>query len=230
MKQLLNTIHATAPALGLLLALSCGPVSAQLKDTDNPCGNLENHYGPFDYRQHEGSKRLVEVAHFTPGVERLTLKATGPFGGDIGYTLRAFPNHYRALQTMERLVEKEKADPPESARYTIECYYERAIRFVPDDHIVRLLYANFLVKRQRRDAAMQQIDYVAETTKENPLAQLNTGRMYLELKEYDKALVMAHRLLAMGYDRKELRDGLAAAGKWVDPPSTAASESEPTKP
>lgn len=223
MKQISRSLATVAAALAL-----SGSAYGQGGDA---CGSIENHYGPFDYRGREGSKRIVEVNHFSFGVESLTKRMTGPFGADIGYTLRVFPNHYRALQALERLSEKEKADPPEAAQFTVECYYSRALRFVPDDHIVRLLYANYLVKHQRRADALTNIDYVAETTRENPVAQLNVGRMYLDLKEYDKALDQAHRLIAMGYDRKELRDGLVAAGRWVEPasaPAAASAASEPT--
>lgn len=202
-------------ALGI--ALSAGAWG----QASHPCGPLENNYGPYDYRGREGSKRLVENAHFTYGVETLTQKMTGPFGGDIAYTLRAFPNHHRALLAMERLAQKEKADPPDGSRYPVECWYERALRFVPDDHIARLLYANFLLKRERREEAVKNIDYVAETTRDNPLAQLNVGRMYLDMQDYDKALIQAHRLIEMGFDRPDLKDRLVAAGRWVEPGAAA---------
>lgn len=198
-------------------------VSSAHAQVIQPCGSLENNYGPYDYRGREGSKRIVEVNHFDSGVETLTKRMTGPFGGDIAYTLRAFPNHYRALVTLERLAEKEKADPPDGAHYSVECFYDRALRFVPDDHLVRLLYANYLVKRSRRDDALKQIEYVARTESDNPLAQLNVARLYLDMKEYDLALATVHHLMSLGYDRPDLRDRLIAAGRWVEPVAAAAS-------
>lgn len=201
--------------ISILAIISAHETVAQ---SSNICGQLENHYGPFDYRGRQGNKKLVEDNHFTNGVENLTQRKTGPFGGDLNYTLHVFPNHYRALLTMERLVAKEKNDQPEGAEFPIECYYDRALRFVPNDHVVRLLYALFLNKRNRSQEAIKQMDYVTETTLENPIAQLNVGRMYLDMKEYDKALKRAHHLMSMGFDRAELRDGLTAAGRWQDPP------------
>ncbi|MEO6277439.1 hypothetical protein [Roseateles sp.] len=206
------------------VALAATAASAQIGPA---CGSLENNYGPYDYRGHEGSKHIVESNHFDSGVENLTRRMTGPFGGDIAYTLRAFPNHYRALVTLERLAEKEKADPPDSAKYKVECYYERALRFVPDDHIVRLLYASFLIRRQRLDEAGQHLQYVARTTQDNPFAQFNVGMLYADLKEYDKALVQAHRVIALGVDRRELKDRLVAAGRWVEPAAADAAASSP---
>lgn len=204
----------------LLLALS-GAASAQ---SEQRCGSLKTHYGPFDYRTaNEQQKSIVEDAHFTRGVEMLTEGKTGSFGGDIRYTLFAFPNHPRALLAMERLVEKERKNPARDAQYTIECYYDRALRFKANDHIVRLLYVNFLVKRKQPDEALRHLDYVADTTQDNPFAQFNAGMLYMDMALYDKALVQAHRVIAMGFERRELRDRLAAAGRWVEPPAAAAS-------
>lgn len=212
----------------LLLALS-GTAWAQ---AEQRCGSLKTHYGPFDYRTaNEQQKSIVEDAHFTRGVEMLTEGKTGSFGGDIRYTLFAFPNHPRALLAMERLVEKERKNPARDAQYTIECYYERAIRFRANDHIVRLLYVNFLVKRKMTDEALRHLDYVAESTQDNPFAQFNAGMLYMDMGLYDKALAQAHRVIAMGFDRRELRDRLTAAGRWVEPPAAPASAaSEPAGP
>lgn len=211
----LSVLVATLLASGAALAQEPG------------CGSLANGYGPFDYRTANAQQKgIVETAHFTPGVESLTRGKTGAFGGDIRYTLIVFPNHPRALLAMERLVEKERANPARDAWYTIECFYERALRFRPDDHVVRLLYVNFLVKRKETDNALKQLDYVADTTRDNPFAQFNVGMLYMDMKLYDKALEQAHRVIAMGFDRRELRERLTAAGHWVEPPASAASAPE----
>ncbi|RTL46503.1 MAG: tetratricopeptide repeat protein [Burkholderiales bacterium] len=207
--------------LGLATLLPAGSAMAQ---AERQCGSLKTHYGPFDYRTaNEQQKSIVEDAHFTPGVETLTAGKTGSFGGDIRYTLFAFPNHPRALLAMERLVEKERRNPARDAQYTVECYYERALRWRPNDHIVRLLYANFLIKQKQTDEAQRHVDFVADATQDNPFAQFNAGMLYLDMKLYDKALVQAHRVMAMGMERRELRERLTAAGRWVEPPPEAAS-------
>jgi tetratricopeptide (TPR) repeat protein len=205
-------------ALSLLLA---APAWA---NPEKLCGKLVWNYGPFDYRSANSQQRgLVENAHFDEGVQTLTKGMTGPFGGDIGYTLNVFPNHPLALVTMERLVEKDKKNPPTGSKHTIECWYERALRFRPDDHVPRLLYANFLIKKQRTDEATKHLDYVAATTQDNPFAQFNTGMLYMDMKAYDKALTQAHRVIELGVERPELRDRLTAVGRWVEPPASAAA-------
>jgi hypothetical protein len=214
-------------SLSVLVATLLSSSTALAQGGELGCGSLRNAYGPFDYRTATpDQKGIVENAHFTPGVESLTRGKTGPFGGDIRYTLIVFPNHPRALMAMERLVEKERANPARDAWYSIECFYERALRFRPDDHVVRLLYVNFLVKRKETDNALKQLDYVADTTRDNPFAQFNVGMLYMDMKLYDKALEQAHRVIAMGFDRRELRERLTAAGHWVEPPASAASAPE----
>jgi len=211
----------------LLLCLAAAALPA-MADPVKECGTLEWNYGPYDYRVATPHQRkLVESAHFTPEAEELKESPTGSFGADFKYTLSVFPNHPRALLAMERLVAKERRNPASGAKYTIECFYERALRFKPDDHIPRLFYVNFLIRRNKFDEAMKHLDYVAETTKDEPLAQFNTGMLYMDMKEYDKALVQAHRVLAMGFERRELRDRLAAVGKWVEPAAPADAASAP---
>lgn len=210
------------PTLALMSALLLAPLAA-IAQVVEPCGSLENHYGPFDYRTaHFTQKNIVERAHFTHGVETLTRGKTGSFGGDIAYTLRVFPNHPRALLSMEKLVAKEKSNPANSANYTIECYYDRAIRFQPDDAVVRMLYVNFLIPRGNLDEARKHLAYVVETTTDSPLTQLNAGMLYMDMKDYDKALIQAHRVLALGVDRPDLKERLVTVGRWVEPPPFTA--------
>lgn len=194
-------------------------------DAETECGTLEWNYGPYDYRlitPHQ--RRLVETAHFTAGTENLTESATGNFGADLKYTLSVFPNHPRALLAMERLAAKEKRDPPFGAKYTVECFYERALRYKPDDPVPRMLYVSFLIKKNRLDDARRHLQYVVDKTEESPLTQFNAGMLYFDMKDYDKALAQAHRVIAMGSDRRELRDRLASVGRWIEPPpATPAS-------
>jgi hypothetical protein len=83
---------------------------------------------------------LVEGAHFTPNVERLIRGKTATVPGpDIAYTLRVYPNHPRALHSMMNLSLNNRTDKPEGSTYTMECWFERAERFVPDDGTVLLM-------------------------------------------------------------------------------------------
>ncbi len=220
-------------ALLLALALIAMPALAEpqrrIAATPEGCGEPHNLYGPFDYRTAQPNQRyIVESAHFTKGVETLTKPGTGSYGHDIGYALAVFPNHPRAILTMEMLAAKQKSDPPEGADMTVECYYARGMLFSPDDYVFRMLYVNFLIRRNRLEEAHRFLDYVVEQTPESPLTQFNAGMLFFDMKDYDKALVQAHRIMAMGMTRPELRDRLKSVGRWKDPEPAADSASAPT--
>jgi tetratricopeptide (TPR) repeat protein len=200
--------------MGTLLFGVIGLAHAQSSD----CGSLANHYGPFDYRKAtKGQLSIVEEAHFTPYIENLIKRRDNPFGDDIAYTLRVFPNHHRALLTIQTLAEREKTDSPSYARLSVACYFERAIRFQPDDIIVRMLYASYLIKKARQDEASQQLEEAIKLAGDSPFSHFNIGLIFLEMKNYERALTQAHRAAALGFTRTELKDQLVAAGKWVEP-------------
>jgi tetratricopeptide (TPR) repeat protein len=160
------------------------------------------------------------------GVATLTKPATTMFGlmaQDIGYTLQVFPNHPRALLTMERAGDRFRRDPPPGANFTVECWYLRAVRYRPDDTVARGLYAQFLGRRKRIPEAVRQLDQAAEIAKDNALSLFSIGLVFVELGLHDKALPLAHRVQAMGYPRQELINALKAAGRWSEPSAAAAA-------
>jgi tetratricopeptide (TPR) repeat protein len=199
-----------------LAALSLAAV-APARAQASLCGDLWNAYGPYDYRSARDKLAIVERFHFTPQVEALVKGVSGSIAGDIGYTLRAFPNHHRALISIMRLGEKQKTPHPEGSRYSVDCYFERAVRFRPDDHVVRMIFAGHLGKTGREEAALQQLESATHLVGDNPMSHHNIGLVYLELKQYDRALAQAHKAMALGYERTDLKDQLKAAGRWVDP-------------
>jgi hypothetical protein len=200
-----------------------GQAAAQV--ADSPCGNpFANNVGPHDYRVEQGfNRKIVEDYHFTPRVEALIGGISAPLGGDIDYTLRAFPNHHRALVSMMNLGARLKSDKPVGAQFTVECYFRRALTFRPDDHVARMIYAKFLLGAARKAEAGRQLDYVAENAQDNGFTQYNAGLLYLEMGEFDKALTCAHKALRLGFGGTALRKGLETAGKWSDPPDVEAS-------
>lgn len=238
----------------LLLTLVCASAQAQI--STEICGTLRNGFGPFDYRadhqkpsplnmSYSEKRILVEGAHFTARVEAgigsESNERNGPAGGDIDYTLRAFPNNHRALIAVMRLGEMQKSDKPIGLKWVIECYMERAIRFASDDPIVRIIYSTFLAKKNRMPEAIEQLDQASKLAENNGFTHYNIGLTFFDLKRYDKALVSAHRAMAVGFERNELAEKLKAAGQWREPEaaeadaaassaSAAASVAEPAKP
>ncbi len=215
--------------LGLFVTfLSVVPAHAQA--SFSTCGNLANSYGPFDYRTDHDKLPIVLGAHFTAEVEALIRGTTaGRPGGDIDYTLRAIPNNHRALIAMMRLGEKEKTLQPSGSRYTVECWFERAILFRADDTAVRMVYSTYLGRQGRVPDANAQLAIATEYAKDNAFTHYNIGLHYFDLKNYDKALIQAHQAISLGFPQTVLRDQLQRVGKWREPanvvsaPAAAAS-------
>lgn len=190
-----------------LPALSQGVVGAPA------CGSLRNGYGPFDYLTDKDKLGIVEQYHFTPEVEMLVRGSTGPtVGGELDYTLRAFPNHHRALLAMERLGEREHTPQPAGAPRPVECYFERALRFRPHDTTARLLYANFLFHNQRKREALGQMDVVGAAAEDDGPTHYTMGLMYLENQLYAQAQEHARKAYALGITQPGLRDALQHLG------------------
>ena len=222
-----------ARALTLVLGLAVlPPLAAQ--GTEGACGNPFSNgtAGPFDYRVEQGAaRRMVESNHFTPNVESLVRGNTGSVGSEITFTLRAFPNHHRALVAMMNLGEKLKTNEPRGAGYSVECFFIRALTFRPDDTVARMIYAKFLASKGRKPEALSQLESTTQQAGDNGFTHYNLGLIYLELNEFDRALAQAHRALALGFAKTELQQRLQAAGKWREPaaespaaaPSAAAS-------
>ena len=240
MNPLLYLAHRRARSLvaALLAALLAAGLAglasqamAQNAAPENACGSLKNSYGPFDYRTQRESLAVVEAVHFNQTTEMLIRPMGRNFGGDFDYTLRASPNHHRALISMARYSERTNAPKLDDTNWSVDCYFDRAMRFAKDDFIVRMIYAGHLTRTNRAMEALAQIDYVAANASDNPFTHYNLGLLYLEIKRYDKALAQAHAAMQLGLPRTELRDALKKAGKWVEPrvaaPGEAASAASP---
>ena len=100
--------------------------------------------------------------------------------------------------------------------------------FAPDDMVFRMFYVAFLTRRNRLDDAHKFLGYVVEQSAESALTQFNAGLLYFDMKDYDQALIQAHRAQAMGMTRKELRDRLAAVGRWKEADAADAAASAPS--
>lgn len=184
---------------------------------DYVCGSLQNGYGPYDYRSDKDKLRIVEQYHLTPEVINLVAGATGTIGGDLDYTLRAFPNHHVALMAMAKLGEKQKTARPAGAKYGVECYFQRAVSFRGDDEIVRILYASYLSKAGKKSEALSQLNEADQLGTDSANANYNMGLIFFDLKEYDKALSHAQEAYRLGFPLPGLRDKLKRAGKWKEP-------------
>lgn len=188
------------------------------------CGDLNNAFGPFDYRiASQGDKDLVEGAHFTEEVQRGIKGNTGPLGGDLDYTLRVFPNHPRALTTLSMLAKRAPGKAIPGMRYPVECWFERAVRFQPEDGNAWALFASYLYSIGQPARAQPMLEKAAVLDPGNPSINYNLGLAYAKLGEYDKALPYAHKAYQQSFPLPGLKQLLAKAGKWTEPPPLPAA-------
>lgn len=211
--------------LAALLISSAGVASAQLGP--EVCGDpFRNHYGPFDYRITTGEQRdIVERVHFTPVVESLRAGNTsmGP-GGDLEYTLNVFPNHHRALMSLMKFALREKSNHPGKVRISVECRFDRAERFRPEDAMVKVILGLYLLQSGKPQPAVAKLEEAATLDSGNVNVYYNLGLAYVELKQYDKALKNAHLAYGAGFPLPGLRDKLQRAGKWQEPAAVRQEE------
>lgn len=222
MSRMFKTLH-----VALFLATTAGGVSAQMV-AGGACGLLENGYGPFDYRSDKSKLGIVERFHFTPSVETLRAGNTSTFvGADLDYTLRAFPNHHRALMSMMNLGVREKVEKPRGAQFSVECYMQRAEVFRPTDGMVKTIYGLYLLKAGRTQDAIGKLEAARGLDERDYNVHYNLGLAYVELGNYEQALASAHRAYAAGFPLPGLRDKLKRAGKWRDLPVAARAGAVP---
>jgi tetratricopeptide (TPR) repeat protein len=187
-----------------------------------PCTGDGQGFGPFDYtntQQVRTKLGIVEAHHFTPEVEQLIRGKSGSIASDLDYTLRAFPNHHRALFSLIRYVtesrewgryEKKPATPP-------ECYLQRAMRFRPEDGNVYLLYGLYLHRLDRQAEAEEQYRRAVELMPRSAEAHYNLGILLVDMERYAEAKPVAAKAYELGYPLSGLRRMLSDAGHPLDP-------------
>jgi hypothetical protein len=208
-----------ATLLGAGVALPAAAQTLPASGATVGCGNVfSTSYGPYDYRIYKDriEVKRVEEHHFTPLVEALIKPMFGKeFAPDFDYTLHTTPNHHRALAAMTRNSLRLRNPHPRGARWSVDCYFVRAMTFAPDDMVARMLYVDYLLKVGDREAdGLKQLDFVAANAGENAFTIYNTGLLYFEAKQFDRARQQAVRAAALGLTWPDLRRKLEAAGQW----------------
>lgn len=177
------------------------------------CGSLENAYGPFDYRDlgnRADKLPVVEAHHFTRDVEQLRAGKSGYLIGDLDYTLRAFPNHPRALMAVSRYDLQGGVFRPETEP-SAECYFMRALAFAPDDATAHLLYGNYLLKRKKMNDAKKHYEQAISLDPTSPEITYNAGLFFLEIGDLERAKEMARIAYDAEYPLPGLKKKIASA-------------------
>ncbi len=181
--------------------------------------------GGLDYRRFSSSEAplsTVEKRHFTNQVESLQggENNTSPIK-DINYTLRAFPNHHRALYTLIRHFTRDSGggNNTGSQRSSIippECYLKRAGKFVPNDPNVPLLHALYLHRLGHLDKADSMYRQAIDIAPSSPEAHYNHGLLLFKQKKFDAAQAAARKAYELGYPLPGLRKKLKAKGYAIE--------------
>jgi hypothetical protein len=218
----------------LALAGFSAAAQAQIIQTDSAegvCGTLQNPYGPYDYSNPtDVADRLpiVEINHFTPDVENHIKGITGPVPIELDYTLRAFPNHTRALWSMARYQLEHPWRPSDRYR-SIECYFARALAFKSDDATVWMVKGMYSARKGDHMGAIKEYDRAEKLQPGLVEVSYNQGLSYFAIKEYAKARELAEKAYAQGYPLPGLKNKLIGVGQWRQGSSPSNSKSAPAR-
>ena len=189
--------------LGLTAVLIVLPVSASAGGYGE-CAEVlgGNSSGrPHDYRDPAEKDMLdkVETNHFLPQTEQLVKGTTGPLPGDILYTLRWFPNHYRALNSLANFELPRGFRPDVVWDYDADCYFRRAVLFTPQDSTIYLIWGNFLFKKKDSEGALEKYSHAVELSPESAEAHYDIGLLYVALEDAPNARTHADKAYSLGY-------------------------------
>jgi len=195
--------------------------------------NFTNAYGPFDYTnkpEYIKNVRIVEAYHFSEDYERIIINNNGNdllprnIMKDLDYTLRACPNHHRALYAVASymtFLKKRKTDKYNwlLKKYrTPECYFERAAAYSKKDYKPYLIYGMHLYKKGEIKESIKMLNKSLSRTKEEHTnyseLYYTLGLVYLKDKKYDDSLKYAKKAYALGYPFPFLKKKLTEMGKW----------------
>lgn len=112
------------------------------------------------------------------------------------------------------LAAKEKTAKPLGAKFSVECYFERAVRFAPKDAIVRVLHGVYLTKSGQMQQALSEYKEAEKLEPENAGVLYNLGIFYFKQKNYEKSRNYAKKAYAHGFPLLGLKNMLERAGKW----------------
>lgn len=96
-----------------------------------------------------------------------------------------------------------------------------------------MIYSRYLNSKGRIPDATKQLEIATNYAKDSPFTHYNIGLNYFELKNYDKALIQAHKAISLGFTQTALRDQLQSVGKWTEPanlPGTPPTDNAPADP
>lgn len=214
------------PFLSIAVFLCSAPLAFSASKTSAPwvgdslsgvqCIGSPQGFGPFDYLYRYRltyELNIVEQHHFNE------------FKQDIDYTLRAWPNHHKALYSIVRQRIDGWGKRVKPRRTPAECYLERAIRFSPNDGTARMLYGMLLHQTDHITPALEQYRKALKSEPTNVQVKYNLSLLLVELKEFGEARKYAQELYSRGFPLPGLKKKLIRAGEWENPTKNSSAVS-----
>lgn len=167
-----------------------------------------------------GRIKRVENVHFQSDMKALNLRRfpVERLTGEFVYTLRVFPNHPEALHAMSRLEKLAGGKLPQNAitpftpKISADCFFDRAVRFRPQDVHVRFMLAIHLHDRRRLSEARESYAEAEKLGLDTANFYYNYGLLLTDLKEWESARDYARKAYAAGFTFDGLRRRLERAG------------------
>jgi len=142
----------------------------------------------------------------------------------IEWTLFRWPNHVPVLQAA---IAYDVQGGQSYGFRPVECYFVRARAFAPDDVSVLLAEGVYFWKKGQKDRGRKSFEEALSVQPDSADAHYNLGLLYIEMGRYDDALRHAWAAYAAGYPLSGLRNKLARAGHWRDPPDGTPLTTQP---
>ena len=222
------TVLALGSISSVVLAWKADKLSPWVGETleGKPCAGLLVGFGPYDYLQRAslpGALEVVEESHFNEDVESLKNGQTSSIVNDIHYTLSAWPNHHRALNSIRRYrLERMGAWPDDATVPPAECYLRRAMKFSPNDPRPYMMYGLLMHKAAQYDEALLAYQAVIRLLPNDIMTQYNMGLTLVALEKYPEAQAIAEKVYAAGIPLPGLKRKLIEAGHWKSPADAVA--------
>jgi len=234
----------TFPKLPLAILAVFLTLSGHAHASAMECGELRNYgdIGPWDYADPSSSVptgedpmgriKRVENVHFKPAIQMLDRKqfSIERLTGEIHYTLRVFPNHPRALYAMSRLERMAGGKLPQNSvtpftpKITADCFFDRALRFRPNDKNVRKVHAMHLQQRGKLKEALAEYEQAESLGEQNADLYYNIGLLHTDLKNWDKAYEYGVKAQNQGFMLPALKQRLQGAGRPLPSPPIAQQQ------
>ncbi len=194
------------------LTSRCGPIST--KETA----------GPYNYTSRDSTVRWhvrdVTKNHFLKAKRYMELPrpSSRRIHVELTYTLIRVPNHHRALYLLGEFhnrFPKEEFNPPLNLFSTApECFFDRAMRYDPNDIYIHQLKAIYYHKRKRYKQSLPVYKILIEKYPDWGELHYNLGLLYMDMKDYEKALLHAKQAYKNNYTLPGLKNKLEKKGKW----------------